>query len=336
MDENPAPDWKDKAVGLLAGAMDAVGLNGRRLLWKWGQRKRMMGEAGMRAEQMLRSTQTPHKMCPECRALVPRSASKCPECESDLSRASTPGVGRLASNLLPGMRSAVSLILLVNGFWFLLMVLAQRKFGGGFSFHPELLVRFGSGLSRPAMLSNGAITGGEWWRLVTPIFLHGGLFHFFMNSLVLLRLGAIGEDLFGTQKFWVLYLSCGLTGSLVSQLPRSVNTVGASGAIFGLVGLLLCYAWRVGGRVGQTLRGAMMQYVVFMVILTALTWGKLAIDHRNHIGGFVCGAVLGWIVPGGEPQGKAERNAWQFAALAGVLLVLAAFAKTALFGAANP
>ena len=79
------------------------------------------------------------------------------------------------------------------------------------------------------------MVGGEWWRLITPIFLHGGLIHFLFNSYLLIHLGPLVEEIFGTYRYWVIYLCCGIAGSLFSQVPRFVNTVGASGAIMGLL-----------------------------------------------------------------------------------------------------
>lgn len=319
--------------------MDAVGLNGRRLLWKWDQRRRHLGEAGMRTEMFWRSAQGKHKMCPSCRALVPRSASSCSECGHPLSSVRAPGVGRMLSNILPGISAATSLLLLVNGFWFLMMLLAQMKLaqtgGGGFSlfgFDGELLVRFGSGLSRPRMLPGGGVTGGEWWRIITPIFLHGGLLHFFFNSYLLLQLGPIVEDIWGTERFWVIYISSGIAGSMASQLPRFVNTVGASGAIMGLIGLLLVYGVRSGGVLGQTMKSLVLRLGLYMVVLSIF----FNLDHLNHAGGFVAGAIAALLVPAGPSRNKVETAIWQALSVAGVLLVVVAFYEVATQGAVLP
>jgi membrane associated rhomboid family serine protease len=231
-----------------------------------------------------------------------------------------PGYGRLVANVLPGASSATSLIILANGFWFLMMLLAQTKEAGKptgllASFSTELILRFGSGASWLTL-------AGEWWRLVTPIFLHGGLLHFFFNTYVLIQLGPLVESEHRTERFWVTYLTCGIAGSALSQLARTVNTVGASGANFGLMGLLLVHAWRVGGPRGMAIKNMLMQYAFYVVIFSFLF---PRIDHWNHLGGFVAGAVLGFVLPTGDYRTPVARAAWQVAATAGVLLVLASF-----------
>jgi len=332
---NPPPDENqkgllDRAVFFIADTLDALGLNGTRLRWKWNQRRQQLGESGMHVENLWRSARSKHKMCPSCRALVSRGAQTCEECGTPLAGVRAPGIGRLIANVLPGASAATSLILLANGFWFLMTMMAQMKAGGGsfsiFShFDGILLYRFGSGYSDATLL-------GEWWRIVTPIFLHGGILHFFFNSYVLLQLGPLVEDEFGTERFWVMYLLCGIAGSAASQFGsdlirgHAVNTVGASGAIMGLMGLLLVYGWRRGGASGEAMKSAMMRYAVYIVIFSLVVRG---IDHINHAGGFACGALLALIVPSGRYRSRSEGRAWEIAAIAGVVLVVYCFYKVA-------
>jgi len=330
-DQQPKPSQLDRLVERLAHIMNRLGMNGTRLLWRWRQKRRDLGETGMRTEIMWRSAKTKHKMCPSCRTLVPRTANKCPDCGESLHTVRTPGVTRLLGNLIPGVRAATSLIMLVNGFWFVMMLMAQIKAGGGgsiFGFSDvSLLVRFGAGLSRPTMLPGGEIIGGEWWRLITPVFLHAGLLHFFFNSFLLIYLGPIVEEIFGTARFWVIYLACGIAGSMASQLTRPTITVGASGAIMGLIGLLIVYAYRRGGSaLGQNMKNLVFRLVIYSLIMSF----AFNIDHRNHIGGFVCGALLALVLRPREYRNKADAMFWQFLALGGVLLVLWAFTEVAI------
>ncbi len=329
----------DRTVELLARLMNSLGLNGTRVLWKWNRRRERLAEAGVRTEIFWRSAKGRHKMCRSCRALVDRGASDCPECGASLSAVRAPGVGRLVTNLIPGVTAATSLIMLVNGFWFVVMLMAQMKAGSGDTslfggFNSELIVRFGSGLSREVPLPSGQVVGGEWWRLITPIFLHGGMIPFLFNSYLLIQLGPVVEEIFGTTRYWVVYLCCGIVGSMTSQLPRFVNTVGASGAIMGLIGLLLVHGYRSGGVLGQTMKGLVVRLALYSIILGFM----FNIDHWNHIGGFLCGAGLALIVPRGEFRSRSEAGFWQFLSLAGVLLVLLAFAQVAAQGrlAAGP
>ena len=102
--------FADQAVEALAKLLDAVGMNGTRLRWRWNQRQRLLGEQGVRAELMWRSAKAPHTMCPHCRALVPRAARRCTECGESLRGVSSPGLGRVLSNLMPGISGATSLL----------------------------------------------------------------------------------------------------------------------------------------------------------------------------------------------------------------------------------
>ncbi len=322
MDAPDRPSLLDRGVDLAARAMDAVGLNGTRLRWRWNARRRDLGEAGMRAEVMIRSARGHYKMCPSCRSLVPRSAWTCPDCGQGLSRVRAPGLGRLFSNVLPGTTAATGIILLVNGAMFLVMLMAPYEVPGreaapGLSrllgFDGLTLIRYGSGFSPLTWQL------GNWWRLVVPIFLHGGLLHFAMNSLALVQLGALVEEEYGTERFFFVYLACGVAGSVASQLPRVVNTVGASGAICGLLGLLFVHGVRRGGAYGAALRSSMARNTLFVLVMSFLP----GIDWLCHVGGLACGFVLGWIVPFGPFRGRYTALVWEVLSFAAAAVVLA-------------
>jgi len=337
--EEPGLGPLDRAVELLARLFNAVGLNGTRLQWKWRQRKLRGAEAGLRREIQWRSARGRHKMCPACRALVERSLVTCPECGESLRGVSAPGFGRYLSNLSPGRSATTTLLLAVNGLWFLLMLAASLRSDSRHSaaslqgFDPELLTRFGAGLSRPFRLSTEQVTGGEWWRLITPIFLHGGLLHFVFNSYMLITLGPLVEQIYGAVRYWPIYLACGIAGSAASQLPRVVVTVGASGAIMGLIGLLLVHGLRSGSMLGLAMKRFVLQLAVYMLVLSLL-FGN--IDHLNHIGGFACGGLLALVVPARPVRSAAESTVWQLLSVAGVLLVLFAFYQVAVFARSAP
>jgi len=125
-----------------------------------------------------------------------------------------------------------------------------------------------------------------------------------------------------------VYLTSGIAGSALSQFVRPVNTVGASGAIFGLIGLLLVYGWLRGGARGEALRAGMTRYLVYVLIFSLIA-GR-GIDHLNHAGGLACGALLALVVRAGGYRGRSQAAAWEVTALAGVLLVLLCFYRVAM------
>jgi membrane associated rhomboid family serine protease len=330
LNEAHRPGLLDRAVGLLASAMDAVGLNGTRLRWRWNQRRRDLGEAGMQAEMTVRSARVRYKMCPACRALVPRETSSCTECGAGLSRVRAPGVGRALSNVIPGATAATGLLVLLNGVCFLVMLavpfaIPGRETGGLFGFDPGTLLRYGSGFS---LLTFG---NGEWWRLVTPIFLHGGLLHFAMNTMVLLQLGPLVEEEYGTERFATIYLVTGIASTFGSQAFRVVNMVGASGALCGLLGLMLVHGIRRGGAYGNAIRNVMIQNTLLMLVISFLP----GIDFVAHLSGFLVGFVLGWVVPYGAIRNRVSAFLWDLAPIAGVVLIVWAFWRMAVEGAGS-
>jgi rhomboid protease GluP len=316
----------DRTVEALAKLLDSLGMNGTRLRWRWNQRRRLLGEQGMRAELMWRSAKAPHKMCPSCRALVPRSAQRCTECGESLRGVRGPGMGRVLSNLLPGISGATSLLMLVNGLLFLLMVMVPVPSDGErvqgaqrilFLDWPTLF-RFGAGYGAATFLD------GQWWRLVTPIFLHGGLFHILMNSYALLQLGPLTEQEYGRDRFLVIYILSGVAGFFASQIFGS-RTVGASASLSGLIGLLLVYAYR--HHRASAFKQVMLQNVILLLIIS---FAFPIVDWRAHLGGLVAGALFGLMVPPGNLRTRGAERAWNVAALACVLLVLVAFWQVAI------
>ena len=320
-----APGLLDRAVELLARWFDAVGLNGTRLRWRWNQRRRDLAEVGMRAEMLARSTRGSYKMCPACRALVPRSARTCSECGAHLSAVRAPGLTRAIGNLIPGATATTGIILAANAVLFALMLIQPALVRGEgptspfsrlWGFDGATLIRYGSGFS--------VLTVGfhEAWRLVTPVFLHAGIIHFGFNSMALVQLGPLVEEEYGTERLASIYLLCGIAGSAASQYLRHSHTVGASGAICGLLGLLLVHGYRVGGSYGASLRSAMAQNILIMGVLSFVV---PRIDWMNHLGGLAAGAALGLVVPAGPFRSRATEALWQVFAWAAIGVALWAF-----------
>ncbi|MCB1956420.1 MAG: rhomboid family intramembrane serine protease [Rhodocyclaceae bacterium] len=147
--------------------------------------------------------------------------------------------------------------------------------------------------------NDGAMTlTGEPWRLMTSVFLHGGLLHVGLNMLALYQAGNLVERMFGPVRFGVVYLASGLLASLVSVWWRQdVVSVGASGAIFGVFGALLAFLVvhraRMPRQAYARLRTMTLSFVGYSLVIGLAIPG---IDNAAHVGGLIGGVAVGWIL----------------------------------------
>jgi rhomboid protease GluP len=143
---------------------------------------------------------------------------------------------------------------------------------------------------------NEAIVAGEYWRLVTPMFLHGGLLHIGFNSYFLYIIGPQIERTFGTWRFAAVYLLSGITGVMLSFAFSPVPSIGASSALFGLIGALLPFLY-FNRSVLANPQGRMRS--VIQVIVINLVIGFLPgsnIDNLGHLGGLLGGVILAALI----------------------------------------
>lgn len=197
-----------------------------------------------------------------------------------------PPVRRLPLPLSKPYLTYVLLVVLVI-IW-LLMELA------GGSQDPRVLVRFGANFG-PLIVEQG-----QTWRLFTSMFLHIGLAHLFFNAYALFIFGIEMERLYGPDRFIVVYILSGLFGSLVSFASRGLDvfSAGASGAIFGIVGMNLAYFLRHRHTFGRFGRQRMMNTLVIIGINLVFGFTVPGIDNLAHIGGLVAGFAIGYgLVP---------------------------------------
>jgi len=141
-------------------------------------------------------------------------------------------------------------------------------------------------------LSREAVLQGEWWRLVSAIFLHGGVEHLVGNAVALFVLGMVCEHAFGRGQFVVLFVVAGIAGSIVSMLTSPGPSVGASGAIFGLQGAAIVLFRRHRERL--LVRDRRIGVVLIVWGLYTIAQGILTpyVDNGAHVGGFIAGALL--------------------------------------------
>jgi membrane associated rhomboid family serine protease len=216
----------------------------------------------------LRCTRCERPICGRC--AIPASVGQhCPECVAE-ARRSAPKVRTVMAATAPGVMT----ILIINVICFI----AQEAV-------PDITFRFG--------LVPRAIDAGEWWRLLTPMVLHADIIHILFNSIALFSFGPYVEGAFGTRRFVTLYVASGFFASATSYALGPVNKlgVGASGAIFGMIGVLLVYAFK---RRSSAVHGQFLTQLVFIIGLNLwIGFTNPFIDNYAHLGGLFAGMLLG-------------------------------------------
>ena len=155
---------------------------------------------------------------------------------------------------------------------------------GGAS-EPANLLRFGAKYGP-------AIADGQYWRLITAIFLHVGLFHLVTNSIGLVIFGKIVESNFGTRTFASIYVLSGIFGNIASYAAGPTIGVGASGAIFGIVGAYAAYLIRNRGQLREGTSGTLIALAILVAIDLFYGLTTQGIDNWAHVGGLTSGFVL--------------------------------------------
>ena len=177
---------------------------------------------------------------------------------------------------------------------FLAMVLAS---GPSMDFTGQVLVHFGANYG-PYTLS------GDWWRLLTYMFLHGGIFHIAINMWCLWNLGTLCESLYGRWTYAAVYLITGVAGGLTSVAWNpGVLSVGASGALFGLSGALIA-SFYLGefSLSGISIKGTLSSLLFFCGFSLYFGVVSQGIDNACHVGGLVSGLILGALIARIAPE----------------------------------
>ncbi|MGN8067473.1 rhomboid family intramembrane serine protease [Mucilaginibacter sp. 22184] len=179
----------------------------------------------------------------------------------------------------------ISILIGINVLIFIIMVFAGL---GVISFDTADLYKWGANYGP-------AIKSGEWWRLITCMFLHAGLMHLLMNMFGLILVAAFLKSLLGNLKMGIAYFICGLLASLTSiWWQPSIIGIGASGAIFGLYGVAI--ALLTTNKTGKgNKKGVLLSFLFFIGV--NLLFGLVGnTDNAAHIGGLVSGLIMGYIL----------------------------------------
>jgi rhomboid protease GluP len=143
------------------------------------------------------------------------------------------------------------------------------------------------------------VATGQYWRLVAAMFLHGGMVHLLLNLFSLYQVGSLYELMFGARRFVFIYFVAGIAASVASTLRIDGMSVGASGAIFGIVGAFISSVLRSPSwRRERSARGLVVQCVLLIIANLMIGMSVERVDNAAHVGGLVTGLLLGAILPG--------------------------------------
>ncbi len=188
--------------------------------------------------------------------------------------------------------SLVQILIYVNLALFTLMVLHGTILGLQmkviFSPPVQLLLHWG-GQYWPLVIQQD-----QWWRCITYAYTHGGLIHIGFNMLVLYQVGPLLEAEIGWPRLFTLYTLCGLMATVAGYFWHPMSpVVGASGAVFGMIGFSVSYYHRMGGSLAIQQRNFMFQWAVMAFVFGLM----LGADNAAHLGGLLTGAAFGWFIP---------------------------------------
>jgi rhomboid protease GluP len=145
-------------------------------------------------------------------------------------------------------------------------------------------------------LSHDLVLRGEVWRLITYMFLHGGWLHWLSNSWVLYQLGTLYEALFGSKRFAAIYFATGIVAGLASAMLHPGPAVGASGAVFGIMGAFFFSIWRSPLYRHQPWTRSLLGQLLFWIAVNIYIGYRLPfIDNTAHVGGLIAGLILGLV-----------------------------------------
>ena len=191
-----------------------------------------------------------------------------------------------------------------------------------------MFVMSGMGIDTMTLVKYGANVGelvknGEVYRLISYMFLHAGIIHMFFNMYSLYIVGPRVEDFYGKWKFLTIYLVSGISGGLLSiTMNGDVVSVGASGAIFGLFGALLYFAYNYRGYIGAMIRSQIVPIVIYNLLMGFFISG---IDMWGHIGGLIGGLIASYTLGTIENKKYNFSNILLFIIYIGFLIYLVFF-----------
>ena len=283
-------------------------------------------------------------MCRNCGAIVGAGQSECAVCDTPLNASAEPAMPsapdpetlRFARAVISRPATFTFIFIIANVFIFLLMTLT------GSSEDPLTLRAFGAKY-------NSLINAGEWWRLITPVFLHIGPIHLIVNMYGLFILGPYVEKLYGSARFVVFWALTGVAGVAASYFASMYEmndgvlgrflfrggdgpSAGASGALFGLIGILFVFGIKFRNELPEGFKRAFGTGMLPTILINLFIGYAIPfIDNAAHLGGFFAGAFIALFVGYKRPGQRAGvAVVWHILQAAALVVVAAGFAMVAL------
>jgi len=262
-------------------------------------------------------------MCPNCRAFITVDDRVCPYCDVKMGQRSVDrrSPSDLLGGLIPGAHFTTVVILTANVGLYLAAMLASMKTGEGSltDLDGRTLFDFGAKYT-------DAILAGQWWRLITAGFLHGGLFHLLMNTWALFDLTGTVEEFFGTPRLIAIYIVSTITGFAASTFWSASLSIGASAAIFGLIGAMIAYGTQYRTSMGAMIKSMFMRYAIYGLLFGLMPFFQ--VDNAAHIGGLAGGFAVGWIAgPQRLAEGDWRERLWRWVSYVCLAVTALAFAN---------
>lgn len=232
---------------------------------------------------------------------------------------------RWFERILPSTSPATYLILGLSCIMYIFSYMLTLRSGGGQPTGSGFSALFNLGAIDPRVLQMlGAslplyVNLAQPWRFVMAVFLHASLIHIGFNMWVLMDIGPLVEETFGSARYFFIYVVTGIGGYLLSSFLGHFS-IGGSGALLGLIGILLAMTMNRRSSGMQMLRGQLVRWLVYIAILGFVFPG---IDNSAHFGGLACGFLLGKIMADRAPASPEERKRANWMGLAAGLAVAA-------------
>lgn len=281
-------DW----VELLAGLAGALGMNKVRVRWKLERLRRRREERGRERENRWRNLGYQHKVCPRCARINDRAEKVCGGCGAPLAGRPWELLRRvgLRAPVVQSVSAVLGILILLV---YARLILAEWPRPGIFAFQVGTLYLHG-GHYPPAVLA------GQYWRWLTAIFLHAGVWHLGFNLFALSQVGPAVEQIFGRGRSLLLFVVTGVVANIGSFVWGLYGVgIGASGAIMGLCGLAAGWGQREGTAVGRAARNMMGKWALYTVVFGYF----IGADNAAHVVGFISGGLLGLVL---RPKGGDE------------------------------